>query len=944
MRPSRFVPAAVLATALAGLAVPPAMAATSSAQAAPAAAPRPLHPRRTKYRPTGRLEVKFKDGVSATRQRAVLAGTQGVRVDRLVRSLNVAVVSAHNLRAVQALLRADSAVEFVEPESRYEAFTAEPVSNELHEIGADAVHDANPTTPNLGQGAEIAIIDSQVDAANADLDDPGKVTFAGDFTTAVPDDPNDPSNTHDEGACVPATCPHGTAVAGVAAGDAGDGGMAGVAPSAKIRSYNVFRRFTYDNPFFGDPGEPARLETLSASSVDIAAALQSIATNIATTPNLVAVNMSLGGTFDNQLIRDKIAALHAAAPNLVVVVAAGNDGSERADFPAGDPYVLSVGAIGQIPVFDGNGDYVDCASASPAQADPWSVSEFSNRGDVDVVAPGRCVTAWYPPENSSGAVSGPAVLTKVDGTSFAAPMVAGAAALLGGSVAGVRGDAARAALIAGATHTGQNVNVGTGPAKADSSIALATGTTPYSAVSVDRGGQVATSVGKRTVEAIRVEPGNTTTPTDAPGLAATSGFGSFGTPTDSVGNGLTTRRATFSATPGANLSGQTFALTATAPNPATDVATVPMKMLDAGDNYEGQPAATNEGTSVALTYGARTAYVRSAAVNTGTLSWAWTFDDHGYNGLANLFIWEPTDLTHPADAAMEPLAAEWNPDFATGTDHVTPGSDNCDLSGATIRLCHSGRWLIGWMTFGSMDNSASGSTYKLKLTYTGPTATLTTPVLASTTSTTGPFTVSWSGTHAHDYDVSYALKTKVGSVWTQGPWVAWKTATTATSAVFGSGGLPVAVTQGQTYRFLVRSHDALANPSLTVTKATTAPFDDRNAAMTYSSGWISVAAAGRWLGTVRQSGTVNAKVSLKSETDRFTVVGDKCAACGQFKVYIDGVGKGTFDSHASSTLTRQALWTSTVFSGGIKSHTISIVVVGTAGRPKVVIDGIANYR
>jgi hypothetical protein len=929
MRISRLAPAVVAALLAAGLATP----AAGAAPGRPAAARHgSFRERVTAYRPTGRLQVRFASGVTPVRERAaydrVTAAGHTLRVDRRIPGLNAVVVSVDSARAVQALLRSDSSVRYVEPESRYQAFVAEPVSPELHEIGADAVHDAVPS--NVGLGSEIAVLDSQVDASNADLDDAGKVAFVGDFSTDVPSIPGDPYDTQDF-ACDPAHCPHGTAVAAVAAADAGDDGMAGVAPGAKIKSYNVFRRFVYTNPD-PQPGDPTEFESVSANSGDIAAALADIAAN--GSPGLVAVNMSLGGTFDNRLVRDAIAAVHAAKPKITVVVSSGNDGGERANYPSGDPFVLSVGATGQHP------DSGSCATAVPANT-PWTVTGFSNRGDVDVVAPGRCVTSWYPPEDEeTGAVTGPAVLTKVDGTSFSAPMVAGVVALLGAATVPVTGDAARAAVMSGADHTGQNVAIGVGRAKAPGALDRGDGPGPYTALSIVRGGQVATSVGRRSVEALRVNPAGPAPA--APTITVPAAFGTIvGGSTSSSGT-VTRRTATYVATPD-NKSGQGSSVTATGSAGAGDTAPVPVKLLDAGDNVEGLPVASNEQTSVPLTFGSRSAYVRSANVASGSnLTWSWTFDPNGWSNFANLYVWEPASNGGTADAASEPV---FGADQEESTVTLMPGGDDCEQTGpSSFRTCRPGRYLVGWLLSSSFDDSDPATRYRLKLSYTGPVATLTTPPVASTVTASGPFRVYWAGPRAVKWDVYYTQKKKSGSSWVLGPWVPWQIGTTAPSAPFGTGGSPVAVAPGYTYHFQVRAYDALGNPSLPVSASTSEPLDDASYHLGYSTGWSKGPASNRWLSTLHATTVQGASVQVSSETERFTVVGDRCAVCGAFRVYIDGVLKGEVNTYASSTVVRQSLWTSALLPGGPKPHTFKLVALGTKGHPKVVVDGVATQR
>jgi hypothetical protein len=932
MRASRLVPVLAAALLAAGLTAPLGAAATTAASPGRGGS---FRDRVTAYRPTGRLQVRFKTGVTATRQRSVLdrvaATGHALHVDRRIPGLNAAVLSVDSARAVQSLLRDDPTVAYVEAESRYKAFDAEPVSPELTAVGADTVHDTAPS--NVGAGSEIAIIDSRVSETNTDLDDVGKVVYGGDFSTAVPTDPADPYQTQNF-ACDAANCPHGTAVAAVAAADAGDGGMAGVAPGATIRSYNVFRRFVYTNPD-PQPGDPLTFESVGANSGDIVAALDAITADAASRGALVAVNMSLGGSFDSQLIRDAIAALHAALPKATVVVASGNDGSERANFPAGDPYVLSVGATGQLP------DSSPCSTAI-TPGTPWTVTGFSNRGDVDVVAPGRCVTSYWPPEDAdTGAVTGPAVLDKVDGTSFAAPMTAGVLALLGAATPPVTGDAARAAVMAGADHTGTTVASGTGQVKAPAALAVAAGPGTYTALSVVRGAQVATTVGRRSLEALRVDPGGT--PPAAAVLSVPAAFGSIGPRTTTTSGGVTRTTATYAAPPD-NKAGLGSALTATGSATAADTATVPLKMLDAGDNHEGLPAANNEQTSVALTYGSRTAYIRSAAVTNTPLTWTWTFDPHGYvdPGFAQLFVWEPATNGGTADAGSEPIYSAFD---ETASEFVAPNSDQCEQTGpSTFRLCRPGRYLVGWTLTSSNDDSDATSRYRLKLSYNGPAPTVTAPAVVSTVSSTAPFRVYWGGARAVKWDVYYAQKKKVGSAWVLGAWVPWQLGTTAVSAPFGVGNAPVAVAPGYTYHFQVRGYDALGNPSLPISTNAVEPLDDSSYHLAYSKGWGAGAAANRWYGGVHYTTTAGASVSVSAETERFTLVGERCPTCGGLRVYVDGVLKATVDTRATATQIRQSLWTSALLPGGPKPHTFKVVALGTAGRPRVVVDGIATLR
>lgn len=111
------------------------------------------------------------------------------------------------------------------------------------------------------------------------------------------------------------------------------------------------------------------------------------------------INMSLGTHGSAKPLRDAVVTV--TAQGVLVVAAAGNDGADRAMYPAAAPQALAVGSVG-------SGDIV---------------STFSNFGRwVDVVAPGEVIHSTYAfPADSYASNSG---------TSMATPWVAGEAALL----------------------------------------------------------------------------------------------------------------------------------------------------------------------------------------------------------------------------------------------------------------------------------------------------------------------------------------------------------------------------------------------------------------------------------------------------------------------------------------------------------------------------------
>ena len=175
---------------------------------------------------------------------------------------------------------------------------------------------------------------------------------------------------------------HGTAVASIAAATAG--GLRGISPTSPVIPIKVF----------DDRGESA--------PEDLVAAIQRAISLKAGVINISA--SALPSDIDAESAKTLKYAINAAVSlGIPVVAASGNEGAGTLDIPAAYPHVIAVGATD--------------VSGAPAS--------FSNSGGgLDLVAPGEEI-----------AVAAPSALCStgygtVTGTSFAAPAVAGTAALL----------------------------------------------------------------------------------------------------------------------------------------------------------------------------------------------------------------------------------------------------------------------------------------------------------------------------------------------------------------------------------------------------------------------------------------------------------------------------------------------------------------------------------
>ena len=166
-------------------------------------------------------------------------------------------------------------------------------------------------------------------------------------------------------------------------------------------------------------------------------------------------------------------------------------------------------------------------------------------------------------------------------------------------------------------------------------------------------------------------------------------------------------------------------------------------------------------------------------------------------------------------------------------------------------------------------------------------------------------------------------------------------ATTASSrtAVFR------ALTVSAGHRFRVRAQDTDGDWSGWAT--TPSPYlivavGDRSSAVTYRGTWRKMthsAATGRTITTSTQRGA--------TVTHRFTgrgvaIVAPTSAVRGKASVYIDGVLRTTIDLRTSTIRHRRVVYALDFGVSG--THTITIRVLGTAGRPMVSLDGIVILR
>lgn len=307
-------------------------------------------------------------------------------------------------------LRKDSSIKYAEPNFilRPSFVPDDPLySSQWHYPAINM-----PATWDITQGSAsviVAVIDTGVFMAHEDLT-ANLLSTGYDFiiSTTVSNDGNgidsDPDDPGDNAVLSLSTW-HGTHVSGTIAASTNNAiGVAGVAPDIRImpvRALGIGGGVTYDvmQSVLYAAGQANDSGTTPAQAADI-------------------INMSIGNISFNQALADAIITANNAGT--IIIASAGNDNSSTLSYPASYPGVISVGAVGL-----GN--------------DKASYSNFGS--EIDLVAPGgdnsvdadsdgkldRTIPSTFVDTTTGSRQSGYAEL---QGTSMAAPHVAGVVALM----------------------------------------------------------------------------------------------------------------------------------------------------------------------------------------------------------------------------------------------------------------------------------------------------------------------------------------------------------------------------------------------------------------------------------------------------------------------------------------------------------------------------------
>ena len=313
-----------------------------------------------------RILVKFKAGTSEAAKHQ-FHRAQGAAVIGQLEQIGVHILKIPAGKVPEKVLayRNNPAVAYAEPDYIATAFV-EVIDPDLDkQWGILKIQAPEAWDVSTGQDIKIAILDTGVDQNHEDL--AGKIIENADFTgsTSVDD-----------------RYGHGTHVAGIAAAVTNNAlGVAGVGYNCGILNGKVL----------ADDGSGA---------------YSWIASGIiwATDKGAKVINMSLGGRLGSYALLEAVN--YAWNHGVVVVAAAGNNGTSKANYPA---------------------YYTNCIAVAATDSSDAKAS-FSNYGSwVDVAAPGVNIYSTMP--NHSNAI-GLTNYGSLSGTSMATPFVAGLAGLV----------------------------------------------------------------------------------------------------------------------------------------------------------------------------------------------------------------------------------------------------------------------------------------------------------------------------------------------------------------------------------------------------------------------------------------------------------------------------------------------------------------------------------
>jgi hypothetical protein len=272
---------------------------------------------------------------------------------------------------------------------------------------------------------------------------------------------------------------------------------------------------------------------------------------------------------------------------------------------------------------------------------------------------------------------------------------------------------------------------------------------------------------------------------------------------------------------------------------------------------------------------------------------------------------------------------------------------NCNGAGIAYKIQYGGstftlnppwpgKWLIAWNgRHGPLDLNATYDPRVRKPDYYRPD---TTPPLQRVSwispGSQIPVALSWSGSDRGWGIARYKLQRSTDG----GTWQTVSLPTPKTTSIVQW------LTRGHRYQFRVRAVDKYGNVGYWDYGPTFKPklVGDGGAAITYRGPWTATLDPTAIGGNLHHSDATGASAKLSFTGRDIAWVAEKGPGLGRARVYIDGSLRATVDLEAASEAPAKVVFRRHWSSAG--SHTIKVVVEGTAGRPTVTVDAFVILR
>jgi hypothetical protein len=165
-----------------------------------------------------------------------------------------------------------------------------------------------------------------------------------------------------------------------------------------------------------------------------------------------------------------------------------------------------------------------------------------------------------------------------------------------------------------------------------------------------------------------------------------------------------------------------------------------------------------------------------------------------------------------------------------------------------------------------------------------------------------------------------------------GPW--------ATPVASSAASLFRNLASGHTYRFRARATDKSGNtgPWTYGIAFRLTGIQQTSSAIHYTGTWGTLTSSTSWWGGSAKTSTTAGSTATYRFTGRsFAWVGLTSPTRGKARVYVDGVLRATVDLYSAATVKQRILWSVNYATSA--ARTVRIQVLGTAGRPRVEVDG-----